>query len=171
MVLVWPQLYQTDLQQQLNYFCFFVVTFVSFYLADCLQHIMFQCSVFSFWPLDRFKSCRARTQKSQSASINDQSIPVSARQHSVCCTELHRAVTSAPSETLERCAVPALSQMLSPKITVGAHDALKAVWEWIQTTRFQHLAGEPESTDGIKDDHIHRDTTHCLSESFNDASN
>lgn len=60
-------------------------------------------------------------------------------------------MTSALSETLERCAVPALSQMLSLKITAGAPDALKAVWEWIQTTRFQHLAGEPESTDGMKD--------------------
>lgn len=83
---------------------------------------------------------------------------------SVCCTELHRAVTSAPSVTLERCVVPALSQMLSLKITAGAHDALKAVWEWIQTTRLQHLAGEPESTDGMKDGHTRCNIIHCSSE-------
>lgn len=54
--------------------------------------------------------------------------------------------------------------MLSLKITAGAHDALKAVWEWIQTTRLQHLAGEPESTDGMKDGHTHCNITHCSSE-------
>lgn len=64
---VWPQLYQTNLQQQLNYFCFFVVTYVSFYLADCLQHIMFQCSVFSILTIRLFQIL----QKSESASKND----------------------------------------------------------------------------------------------------
>lgn len=64
---VWPQLYQTNLQQQLNYFCFFVVTYVSFYLADCLQHIIFQCSVFSILTIRLFQIL----QKSESASKND----------------------------------------------------------------------------------------------------